>query len=64
MPRDIAQPTSLRAAPATDSEVLAELKSDDVFEVLELAGANAWGVAPGVGLVGYILASALAAPAQ
>ena len=35
-------------------EALAELAAGDTFEVLELAGSHAWGVAPGAGLVGYI----------
>ncbi len=61
MPRDIAVAVALRSAPAVDSEVLAELQPGDCFEVLELAGINAWGVAPAARLVGYILASALAA---
>lgn len=51
--------TNLRAAPAADSEVLASLKAGDVFEVLELAGDRAWGVAPGAQLVGYIAAETL-----
>ncbi|RYY26439.1 MAG: SH3 domain-containing protein [Sphingomonadales bacterium] len=63
MPREIATAVSLRAKPAADSEILVELNAGDVFEVLELAGTNAWGVAPGTGLVGYIHASALAAAA-
>ncbi|RYD98206.1 MAG: SH3 domain-containing protein [Sphingomonadales bacterium] len=62
MPRKIITDVALRAAPAADSEVLAELGEGDAFEVLELSGLNAWGVAPGVGLVGYIAASALAGP--
>lgn len=49
----------LRAAPAADSEVLGSLKAGDVFEVLELAGDRAWGVAPGLHLVGYIAAETL-----
>lgn len=61
MPRVIAHSIALRAAPAADSETLAELKAGEPFEVLELAGNNAWGVAPGAGLVGYILANSLAA---
>jgi len=64
MPRDIAATVALRVKPAADSEVLAELNAGDMFEVLELSGLNAWGVAPATGLVGYIAASALAAPAQ
>lgn len=64
MPRDIARAVALRATPSGDSEILAELKAGDVFEVLELSGTTAWGVAPAAGLVGYIEASALAAPAS
>ncbi len=63
MPRTIAETVSLRAGPTADADVLCDLKPGDDFEVLELAGTNAWGVAPGVGLVGYIAASVLAAPA-
>lgn len=59
LPRRLVAATDLRAAPAVDSEVLARLKAGDVFEVLELAGNRAWGVAPGAHLVGYIDAEAL-----
>jgi hypothetical protein len=64
MPRELARPIALRAGPDADSEVLAQLQAGDRFEVLELAGANAWGVAAAASLVGYIDASALAAPAK
>ncbi len=64
LPRLLATAAALRAAPAADSEVLAALKAGDVFEMLELTGSNAWGVAPGPGLVGYIDAAALAEAAQ
>ena len=59
MPRALAAPVALRAASARDSEVVATLDAGEVFEVLELAGTNAWGVAPARGLVGYIDAAAL-----
>ena len=62
MPRTLSVPADLRISAAADSEVLANLAAGDVFEVLELAGNHAWGVAPGAGLVGYIPASALADP--
>jgi len=55
----LARATQLRAARATDSEVQAGLASGDVFEVFELAGGNAWGRAPGCGLVGYLDETAL-----
>ncbi|MBC9031437.1 SH3 domain-containing protein [Sphingomonas sp. JC676] len=63
MPRTLSAAISLRAASAADSEILAQLPQGDVFEVLELAGGNAWGVARGPGLVGYIDAGALGDPA-
>lgn len=59
MPRTLSTATALRAASASDSEILAQLSAGDVFEVLELAGNNAWGVARRPGLVGYINAGAL-----
>lgn len=49
----------LRAAAPIDSAEVAKLRAGDSFEVLELAGQNAWGRAPAQGLVGYILASAI-----
>lgn len=62
MPRTLLTTAALRLSAAADSEVLATLDTGDVFEVLELAGTHAWGVAPGHQLVGYIDASALANP--
>ncbi len=59
MPRVVTAQTILRAGPQRDSAGLTELVIGDVFEVLELAGTHAWGVAPGPGLVGYIDAGAL-----
>lgn len=46
---------------AGDAEPLAQLERSERFDVLELAGGRAWGVAPGRGLVGYVDADALAA---
>ena len=59
MPCELHAAAELRSAPAGDADILAGLSPGDAFEVLELAGGNAWGVAPRVGLVGYICASAL-----
>ena len=59
MPRLLTSNTALRAARVRDSEVIAELHSGDVFEVLELSGGTAWGVAPKAGLVGYVDAAAI-----
>ena len=50
---------SLRAAKEADAEVLAHLAEGDMFEVLELSAGNAWGRAPGAGLVGYVDAAQL-----
>ncbi|RZF66553.1 SH3 domain-containing protein [Sphingomonas populi] len=55
----IARETPLRAARDGDSDVRAALVPGDVFEVFELAGGNAWGKAPGCGLVGYLDETAL-----
>lgn len=59
MPRMISSAVALRAQAPRDSEVIAQLSAGDIFEVLELAGGNAWGVARAPGLVGYIDAAAL-----
>jgi hypothetical protein len=59
MPRRIASQASLLAANADDAAILAELRSGEVFEVLDLAGGKAWGIAVGHNLVGYIDAAAL-----
>jgi hypothetical protein len=59
MPRLLAGDAPLRAARPRDSEVIAQLHSGDVFEVLELSGGTAWGVAEAAGLVGYVDAAAI-----
>ncbi len=51
--------TMLRAGPEAETEVVATLEKGDSFEVLELAGGNAWGKAPRLDLVGYLDAAAL-----
>jgi hypothetical protein len=60
--RTISTPASLRESKDHDSERLTTLEPGEVFEVLELAGDNAWGKAVTQGLVGYIDATALADP--
>lgn len=59
MPRVIHFETPLRRTARGDEPALTTLRKGDVFEALEFAGTNAWGVAPGAGLVGYVDASAL-----
>ena len=44
-------------------DTLADLAAGDDFEVLELAGDNAWGIAPTLGLVGFVARDALDAKA-
>jgi hypothetical protein len=61
MARTLSIDTALRAASPRDSEILAQLSAGDIFEILELAGGNAWGVARPAGLVGYIDAGTLGA---
>lgn len=55
----VARETNLRLSRDIESEVLTALALDAVFEAFELAGGNAWGKAPGCGLVGYLDESAL-----
>jgi hypothetical protein len=59
MPRRLAAAAALRSSRAADSDVLTQLKVGELFEVLELAGDSAWGIAPGAGLVGYVDVAAL-----
>jgi len=63
MPRRIAVQASLRTSDAEDSAILATLRAGEIFEVLDLAGGNAWGIAVAHNLVGYIDSAALE-PAQ
>ena len=60
MPRRVAVAVDLRAARDPGSAVLAGLDDGDLFEVLDLIGDAAWGIAPAQGLVGYLPAAALA----
>jgi hypothetical protein len=59
MPRLLSADVALRAARIGDSDVIAQLRAGDIFEVLELSGGSAWGTAPSAGLVGYIDATAV-----
>jgi len=61
MPRRVAVQASLLAAADTDAPVLAMLRPGEIFEVLDLAGGNAWGIAITHNLVGYVDAAALEA---
>lgn len=59
MPRIVASGAALRASRAADGAVLATLAAGDRFELLDITGDVAWGVAPASGLVGYVDAAAL-----
>jgi len=59
MPRTVAASVSLREGSNGSTGILTTLEKDEVFEVLELAGDMAWGIATSHGLVGYIPATAL-----
>jgi hypothetical protein len=59
--RTLAISTPLRAGRGDDAETLATLAPGDAFELLDVTGAAAWGIAPGRGLVGYLDMDALRA---
>ena len=63
MPTIVSSPSPLRLERDAASEVVASLQPGDLFEVLEIAGVSAWGMAVGVGLVGYIDRTVLELPA-
>ena len=54
--------TPLRQGRGTGSPVIATLPAGAVFEVLDRLGDEAWGIAPGETLVGYVDAAALGEP--
>jgi len=59
MPRRIATEASLLASPEGDAAILATLRPGEIFEVLDIAGGNAWGIATTHNLVGYVDEAAL-----
>jgi hypothetical protein len=59
LPRKLISHADLRAAASSEAEVLTHLPAEASFEVLEYAGAHAWGIAPDAALVGYIPIEAL-----
>lgn len=60
MPVIVGALTPVREAADASSPIITKIATGGVFEVLELAGTNAWGIACDSGLVGYIQASAIA----
>ncbi len=61
LPRQLIAATGLRAERASDSPQLASLAVGDRFDLLDVTGDSAWGVAPDSGLVGYVDAATLGA---
>ena len=54
MPTVVTYGTSLRRDKAAAARTIADLAPGETFEVLELAGDDAWGMAVSLGLVGYV----------
>ena len=55
---------ALRAERDAASAVIATLDEGATFELLDLLGSDAWGVAPAEQLVGYVAADALVEPTR
>jgi hypothetical protein len=64
MIRAVARTALLRSGRDEASDTMVDLKPGDSFEVLEIAGVSAWGVARPSGLVGYVETAALDLPAD
>ena len=62
MPTIVSRPTPLRLERDGASEVVATLQTGDLFDVLEIAGVSAWGMAVDIGLVGYLDRTAIDRP--
>lgn len=60
LPRILSRAAPLMTAGEIGAGVIFHLDAGEPFEVLELAGGYAWGVAPEHGVVGYVDADALA----
>ena len=58
-PRTLVRNAMLQSTPQDEGSSIAGLAVGDPFELLELAGDRAWGVAPVQGLVGYLDADAI-----
>ena len=55
----LATSASLRAARSADADALVALPAGEPFDLLDVTGGVAWGIATGLGLVGYLDAAAL-----
>ncbi len=63
MPHAIKPGAALRALGSAESEVIMELPAGETFNVLDIAGAWAWGQLGEEGRVGYVALDMLEAPA-
>ena len=59
MPRRIAVPTALCADREDCAAPIATLATGDRFDVLDVSGSRAWGIAVAEGLVGYVSIDAI-----
>lgn len=55
----VATPAPFRSGPLEDAPLIAMLAVGDLFEALEFERGQVWGVAPRLGLVGYVPQSTL-----
>ena len=62
MPRKLLSAVTMTESRQTDSATIADLAVGDAFDVLDVTGGVAWGIATGSGLVGYLPARALGIP--
>ncbi len=62
LPRRVIRAVPLRNARAGEAGEI-ELAPGDAFELLDVTGGIAWGIAPAHGRVGYVAADALGEPA-
>ncbi|VVT11176.1 conserved hypothetical protein [Sphingomonas sp. EC-HK361] len=62
MPRKLLSAAVMTETRQADSGTVAQLAAGDAFDVLDVTGGVAWGIATGSGLVGYLPAKALGLP--
>lgn len=59
--RVVLKSVELRGARAPDSDIVIRLSAGDAFDLFDLTGGVAWGIAVEAGLVGYCDAAAMGA---
>ena len=63
VPQRLIRDALLREGRESNAPVLVALSADEMFELLDVTGGVAWGIAPAHGLVGYLPGDAICAPA-